>query len=135
MQFSVLYRFQEPMFFLLRFMSGVLFACHGAQKLFGVLGGQQASGAMMITAGVVEFFGGLLIAAGLVTQVTAFLCAGEMAVAYMMAHMGRGFWPIQNGGELALLYLFIFLLILVRGGGRFSLDLMLFEPERNRQGV
>lgn len=129
MHFTFLSRFIEPTFFLLRLFAGLLFACHGAQKLFGALGGNQAASPLMWVAGFVEFFGGLLIAVGLLTQVAAFLAAGQMAVAYAMAHMPQGFWPIQNGGELALLYLFIFLFVLARGGGRFSLDSMMKSPE------
>lgn len=123
----LLSRFQDLTCFLLRIFAGLLFACHGAQKLFGVLGGTPASNALMTVAGIVEFFGGLAIALGLLTQVFSFLAAGQMAVAYLMAHLPRGFWPIQNNGELALLYLFIFLFLLTSGGGRWSLDSRLFS--------
>lgn len=112
----------QPMYFLLRFFSGILFSFHGAQKLFGMFGGQQASDALMIAAGIIEFFGGLAIAIGLLTQIIAFLSAGEMAVAYLIAHLPNGMIPIQNGGELALLYMFIFLYIMARGPGILSVD-------------
>lgn len=119
---SFLSNLTQPVYSLLRFFSGFLFAFHGAQKLFGVFGGEQASDALMIVAGIVEFFGGLAIAVGLLTHVVAFLCAGEMAVAYLIAHLPNGMIPIQNQGELALLYMFIFLYIMTRGPGILSVD-------------
>jgi len=72
--------------------------------------------------GVIEFGGGLLVALGLLTSWAAFLASGEMAVAYFMAHAPGGFWPIQNRGELAVAYCFLFLFICAYGGGRYSLD-------------
>lgn len=107
----------------LRIVAGLLFAQHGAQKLFGLLGGtgpvELAS--IMGVAGVVELVGGLSIAAGLFTSAWAFLASGQMAVAYFMAHAGQGPWPVQNGGELAALYAFLFLYIAARGTGRWGL--------------
>jgi putative oxidoreductase len=106
-----------------RLVVGLLFACHGAQKLFGALGGTKMTGnPMMLAAGIIEFGGGLLIALGLFTSWAAFLSSGEMAVAYFMAHAKGGFWPIINKGELAVVYCFAFLYIAARGGGRYSLD-------------
>ena len=100
----------------LRIVAGLMFACHGAQKLFGVLGGRQVplmsqSGA----AGVIELVCGLLIAVGFLTSLAAFLASGEMAAAYFIAHAPRGPLPIQNGGELAVLYCFVFLYFAARG--------------------
>ena len=115
-------RWVEPIYAVLRVVAGLLFACHGAQKLFGVLGGQVAGEPMMILAGVIELAGGLLIAVGLFTPIVAFIASGEMAVAYFMAHVPQGFWPIQNGGELAALYCFLFLYVAARGGGAYSVD-------------
>jgi putative oxidoreductase len=122
-------RFASAAYFLLRVFAGLLFACHGAQKLFGVLGGTRFENNLMLVAGVVELFGGLLIAVGFLTQIAAFLSAGEMAVAYVMVHAPQGFWPIQNQGELALLYLFIFLYVMCSGAGRFSVDSYLAQPK------
>jgi putative oxidoreductase len=114
--------FAEYAFVLLRVMAGLLFALHGAQKLFGVLGGrQQPLASRMGAAGIIEFFGGLMIAVGIYPTVVAFIASGEMAVAYFTAHLPRGFWPIMNGGELAVLYCFIFLYIACRGAGRFTI--------------
>src|SRR5215217_4377340 len=101
-----------PYFYaLLRIVAGAAFAQHGAQKMFGVLGAKQAAPLLSQygMAGVIEFVGGILIALGLFTSPVAFLASGEMAFAYFQSHAPRGLWPIQNGGELAVLYCFIFL--------------------------
>ena len=109
---------------LLRIVTGLLFAQHGAQKLFGWLGGQQVESvmSMMGIAGILEFFGGILIILGLFTRPVAFLLSGEMAVAYFMAHFPQGFWPAQNQGEPAVLFCFIFLYFAATGAGRWSID-------------
>jgi len=109
---------------LLRVVTGLLFAQHGAQKLFGWLGGQQVESwmSMMGVAGVLEFFGGILIILGLFTRPVAFILSGEMAAAYFMAHLPRGFWPVVNQGESAALFCFIFLFFAAHGAGRWSLD-------------
>jgi putative oxidoreductase len=113
---------EETFLGLLRVVAGALFACHGAQKLFGALGGHAMTGKpLMLVAGIIEFFGGLLIAVGLFARIAAFIAAGEMAVAYFMVHFPRGFWPIKNQGELAVVLCFLFLFIAVRGPGRFAL--------------
>lgn len=114
----------------LRIVAGFLFWQHGAQKLLGWLGGDQVGGllSLMGIAGILEFFGGILILLGLFTRPVAFLLAGEMAVAYFLAHVGAAetlmgqLFPIMNGGERAVLFCFIFLLLAAFGPGRFSLD-------------
>lgn len=111
----------------LRIVSGFLFACHGAQKLLGAFGGlgagnEPAMFSLVWFAGVIELVGGSLIALGVRTQLAAFLCSGEMAVAYFMAHQKGGLLPIQNKGELAVLYCFVFLYLATNGGGPFSLE-------------
>jgi putative oxidoreductase len=114
---------QGVLYALLRFVAGMAFALHGFQKLFGVLGGrQQELMSQMGLAGLIEGIGGPLIALGLFTSPIAFIASGEMAVAYFQAHLPRGFWPVQNGGEPALLYCFIFLYFAAVGSGRYSLD-------------
>ena len=115
---------------LMRIVAGALFACHGAQKLFGVLGGQKQEAALMIAAGVIEFGGGILIAAGLFTSLVAFIASGEMAVAYFKQHSSGGFWPIMNKGELAVLFCFVFLYIASRGSGILSIDALLGKARR-----
>ena len=121
-------KFSPQAFALLRIVAGLLFAQHGAQKLFGLLGGFGESGgtaalfSLMGLAGVIEFFGGLLVAGGLFASWAAFLASGEMAVAYFMAHAPQGFFPIQNRGELAALYCFLFLYVATHGPGAWSID-------------
>ena len=108
----------------LRIVAGLLFAQHGAQKLFGVLGRDAVDslGSLMGLAGIIEFFGGVLIAAGLFTRPVAFIACGQMAVAYFMAHVPQGFWPILNGGELAAFYCFTWLFFFTHGPGKYSVD-------------
>ena len=112
---------------LMRIVVGLAFAQHGAQKLLGLLGGTDGLGgsvemlSLMGLAGAIELAGGLLVAVGLLTRLAAFICSGQMAAAYFMAHAGRSVWPIENGGELAVLFCFVFLYIASRGGGSFSL--------------
>jgi len=106
----------------MRVIIGLAFAEHGAQKLFGLLGGRPVPLASLFgVAGVIELFGGLLIAFGIMTTWAALVASGEMAVAYFHAHAPQGFWPIQNRGELAVLYCFVFLYLASRGGGRWKI--------------
>jgi putative oxidoreductase len=114
----------------MRIIAGALFACHGAQKLFGVLGGQKQEAALMIAAGVIEFVAGILIAIGLFGSCVAFIASGEMAVAYFKQHAPGGFWPIVNRGELTVLYCFLFLYIASRGSGRFSVDALIARARK-----
>jgi putative oxidoreductase len=116
-------RYSEPIFLALRVVAGLLFAIHGAQKLFGAFGGQVMTGVpLMLAAGIIEFAGGLMIALGLFGDVAAFIASGEMAVAYFKAHAPSGWNPIANHGEAAVLYCFLFLYIAARGTGPYSLD-------------
>ncbi len=125
---SYLGRFSGIIYAALRIVTGLLFAQHGAQKLFGFLGGFGQDGGtapflgLMFFAGLIEFFGGLLIAVGFKTSWVAFLASGEMAVAYFMAHASRALFPIQNRGELPVLYAFLFLYIAAHGAGMLSVD-------------
>ena len=118
----VLGRFSGSAYALLRIVAGLLFAAHGAQKLLGLFGGQTVP--MMSQfwlAGVIELTGGILIALGAFTSIAALIASGEMAAAYFIAHAPKGMNPLLNGGELAVLYCFIFLYIASRGAGRWSL--------------
>ena len=120
---NFLSRYEVYLYAILRVIGGALFACHGLQKLFGILGGQsEINDPEGLAAGIIEFGCGLLVCLGLFTRVAAFVASGEMAVAYFKAHAGRSFWPILNHGELAVLYAFLFLYIFVRGHGTASLD-------------
>lgn len=124
-------RFSEPIYFLLRTMSGMLFLCHGAQKLFGAWGGRAGpSDPLMVVAGIIELVGGGLIALGLYAGFAAFIASGQMAVAYFMAHASRGFVPIVNKGELAVLYCFVFLYIASRGSGLISVDRLIASAQK-----
>jgi putative oxidoreductase len=113
----------------LRIIAGIMFACHGAQKIFGAFGGMPpgAPPAIVWTAGPIEFFGGVLIALGLFTRSTAFLCSGLMAFAYFIGHAPNGFWPKTNGGEPAVMYCWLFLYIAAAGPGALALDNVLFR--------
>ena len=116
-------RFAPYFYVALRIAAGLAFAEHGAQKLFGVLGGQAvALTSQRGLAGIIEFLGGIMIAMGLFTSPVAFISSGEMAWAYFQQHAPRGPWPIQNGGELAVLYCFIFLYLSAVGSGKLSID-------------
>jgi putative oxidoreductase len=118
---------------LLRIVAGILFICHGLQKLVGFpvpMPGPHVSLASLLgVAGLVETLGGALIIAGLFTRLVAFVLSGEMAVAYFMQHARGGAWPIANGGELAVLYSFIFLCFAAVGGGPWSLDSLFGQQE------
>ena len=119
-------RHAERIYAAFRIVVGILYACHGAQKLFGAFGAQpMTSNPMMLAAGIIEFVGGLLIAAGFLTVWAAFIASGQMAAAYFMAHARGGFWPIVNKGELAVVYCFAFLYIAARGAGPYSVDGMM----------
>jgi putative oxidoreductase len=114
---------------LLRIGAGLLFMEHGAQKLFGMFGGFGGTpgasaplASQMGLAGVLEFFGGLLIVLGLFTRPVAFLLAGQMVWAFFQAHFPQGGVPMQNGGELPLLYSLVFLYLFGNGPGPYSVD-------------
>jgi putative oxidoreductase len=127
-------RWEEVTLFLLRVVTGFLFAQHGAQKILAWFGGMPPAGGsapvgtQAWVGGWLELVGGLLIILGLFTRVVAFVLSGMMAVAYFQVHAPQGFWPILNGGELAALYCFLFLYLSSRGGGRWSVDGMRAKP-------
>ncbi|MDH3525228.1 MAG: DoxX family protein [Acidobacteriota bacterium] len=119
---KVLGRFSDKLYSLLRIFAGFMFLQHGAQKLFGALGGNQAElFSLMGLAGVIEFFGGLAIMLGIFTSWAAFLASGTMATGYFMAHAPEGFWTVNNHGETAVLYCFGFLYMAAKGDGAWSL--------------
>lgn len=121
----MLKRYSPIAYSLMRAVLGFLFACHGAQKLFGVLGHSAETGDPMgLAAGLIEFFGGGAIAVGLGTSLAAFIASGEMAVAYVLvarAHATPWYWPIMNHGEEAAFYSWVFLFMACEGDGRWSL--------------
>ena len=119
-------KYSPQLYILMRVMIGLMFACHGAQKHLGAFGGSTPPAFNQFwIGGVIELVGGVLIAVGLFAGYAAFLCSGMMAVAYFQFHwfggQNAGFWPILNGGEKALLYLFSFLYIASRGSSSGSM--------------
>jgi len=110
-----------------RILAGLLLMQHGLEKVFGLFRGrpEQMPDPMLWIAGGIELLGGAAIAAGLFTRWAAFLASGLMAAAYFIAHAPKGFYPLLNGGELAVLYCWGFLFIAAHGPGGVSLDRML----------
>src|SRR5205085_4725733 len=127
---SSLNRFADPVYCIVRLVIGLNYACHGGQKLFAFPGGGHGADGLAFIAGIIELVCGLLIAFGLFTRLGAFLASGEMAVAYFMFYVGvvdslaAKFFPIMNGGELALVNCFVFFFIIFYGPGRWSIDAM-----------
>ena len=110
-----------------RLVLGLMFACHGGTKIFGFPPSQYgpAANTLGLVTGWIELICGFLIALGLFTRVGAFFASGEMAVAYFMTAPPRGFFPIANGGEMAVAYCFIFFYMVFYGPGRWSIDFAL----------
>ncbi|MEO6392954.1 MAG: DoxX family protein [Pyrinomonadaceae bacterium] len=110
----------------LRIVTAFLFMAHGAQKLFGFLAEPGHATPPLLSqmgiGGVLEFFGGFLLLIGLFTRPVSFILSGMMAVAYFQMHAPAGFWPMQNHGELAVVYCFLFLFLAVAGGGEWALE-------------
>ena len=120
-------RFADYAYALLRIIAGSMFSFHGVQKIFGVLADHQpAIGSQLWFGGIIELLGGTALLLGYRTRAAAFLCCGEMAVAYFQFHWkfqaGPNFFPAINKGELAVLYCFVFLYITCRGGVKWCLD-------------
>ncbi len=125
--------YHDSLYTVMRILAGLLFLQHGIQKLFGGLGGEAVSSLATLTgvAGFIEFFGGLFITIGLLTRVSALVSAVEMLAAFFYAHVyggimeGAGWsaWvPIMNGGESALLFFAVFLIIIAHGAKQFGID-------------
>jgi putative oxidoreductase len=122
--FTKLESFAPQILGVTRILVGILIACHGAQKLLGAFGGTPPGVPAFIIwiAGPIELLGGALLALGLFTRGTAFLMSGLMAAAYFMGHASHGFWPIKNGGELAIAYSWLSLYMAAAGPGAWALD-------------
>jgi putative oxidoreductase len=106
----------------LRIVVALLFIEHGLQKYFGFPSAGPPMTPLLYVQGVIEIVGGILLLIGAYTRVVAFILAGDMAVAYFMAHFPRSFFPAVNGGDAAVLYCFAFFYIFFAGGGPWSLD-------------
>ena len=130
-------RFADPVYCIMRLIIGLMFACHGGQKLLGFPGGGHGGvQGLMLLGGIIELVGGLMIAFGFLTRIAAFISAGEMAVAYFMVHAAgkaighaptptEQFFPILNKGELAVVLCWLFLFMVFYGSGRWSIDAMI----------
>ena len=131
---AALERWTPELLSVLRIVAAFLFIAHGTQKLFLIPAGRMTTAVPLWSqagaAGVIETVGGALLLLGLFTRPVAFVLCGEMAFAYFISHASRAFWPIANGGELAVLYCFLFLFLAAAGGGPWSLDAM-----RRRSGA
>lgn len=127
----ILGRHADKIYALLRFVAGFMFMFHGLQKIAGLFPGPNPPppvGSFFWFGGLIELVCGILIMIGLLGSWAAFLASGTMAVAYFMFHQSHGTWPIQNQGELAALYAFVFLYIAARGSGPFSVARALNKP-------
>jgi len=124
---NFLNRYADTIYCIMRLVAGLLFACHGGQKLLGFPPGGHGppAGTIMVLGAWIELVAGFMIALGLVTRIAALIASGEMAVAYFMAHASGGFFPIVNHGESAVLYCFVFLFIVFYGPGRLSIDALI----------
>ncbi|KQU97917.1 DoxX family protein [Mesorhizobium sp. Root695] len=122
--FESLAKYKPQALGVLRIMTALQFIEHGSQKLFNfpVSDHAGALSGLALTSGILEFAGGILLALGLFTRPVAFLLAGEMAIAYFMAHFPRDFFPVNNGGDAAISFCFIFLYLVFAGAGAFAVD-------------
>lgn len=126
-------RYSPQAYALLRIVAGLMFLLHGLQKVFGMFGRPAVSLASIAgAAGIIELVCGALILVGFLGSIAAFIASGEMAAAYFMAHFPKAFWPIQNQGELAALYCFLFLYVATVGSGIWSVDAALGRAPRQR---
>ena len=126
--FDILRDHESRILAITRILLGLMLSCHGAQKLLGALGGAAYWGSgqdaawIVWGAGPIELLGGPLIAAGLFTRSASFLASGLMAAAYFIAHAPKGFWPILNGGELAITFCWLSLYFAAHGPGAWAID-------------
>jgi putative oxidoreductase len=131
-----LLRYEPHLRSLFRIMAAFTYSLHGWQKFFGLFGGIGGSrpplDTMLGAAGLIETFGGAFIILGLFTRPVAFLLSGEMAIGYFRTHAPRGFWPLANGGELAVFYCFFFLWLAAAGPGPWSLDRLFKKPVQEK---
>lgn len=123
---SILGRYSEYIYAILRMVTGLLFLMHGTQKLFNWPPRDENwafPAGLLLAAAVIELVFGAMVMIGLFSGIAAFISSGTMAVAYFMAHFSTAaFWPIQNKGELAAIYAFLFLFIAAKGSGVWSVD-------------
>lgn len=124
-------KFADPVYCIMRVVIGLVYACHGGQKLFGLPGGGHGVSGLEFVAGIIELVCGLLITFGLFTRLAAFLASGEMAIAYFVFYAwavelpAAKFFPIMNGGELPLVLCWVFFFMVFYGSGCWSVDALL----------
>jgi putative oxidoreductase len=129
-------KWTPTMLSILRIVTGFVFLFHGTQKLFGYPPGPQPSDTQMVLGGWLELVGGSLMLLGLGTRLVAFILSGEMAVAFFQFHFPKGGWnPVQNKGEPAVLYCFLFLFFVIAGAGPISLDWVIRGPKTAEPGA
>ena len=121
---TVIGRFSPQVFAIMRFVVGLLYACHGSQKLLRWPPSEMHPplASLFGMGGIIELVCGILIAVGFLTGIAAFIASGEMAVAYFIQHFPHGPIPLLNQGELAVVYCFLFLFIAAHGAGVWSVD-------------
>ncbi len=120
---TFLSKYSNQIYGLMRMVIGILFFSHGVQKASALLSGAMSfNNTLIVLACIIELAAGFMIIVGLQTRWAAFIASGEMAVAYFKAHASHGFWPINNGGEKAVFYCFLFLFIASYGAGAWSID-------------
>ncbi len=125
MEFTWLQRWQPQLLAILRIVAGLLFLEHGTSKFFDFPVAFPMPGPlppMLMAAGAIEIVAGILITLGLFTRPAAFIASGQMAAAYFIGHFPKGFWPVENMGDAAILFCFVFLYIAAAGPGAWSLD-------------
>jgi putative oxidoreductase len=143
---NFLNRYADTVYCIMRLIVGLLFACHGGQKILGFPGGHGSPHGLMLLGGWIELAAGFLIAFGLFTRIAAFIASGEMAVGYFMVHAAgkaldhapsamEKFFPILNKGELAVALCFVFFFIVFYGPGRWSLDALLWRGRASAVAV
>ncbi len=127
-------RYSDLVYGIVRVVLGLMFACHGGTKILGFPASPYgpAANTLGFVTGWIELVCGFLVAFGLLTRAGAFFASGEMAVAYFMTAAGRGFFPIANGGEMAVIYCFAFLYMVFYGPGRWSIDFALKQKAAAR---
>jgi len=122
-------RYVDLAYCVMRIVIGLLFACHGGTKILGFPASSYgpAANTLGLVTGWIELICGFFVALGFFARLGAFFASGEMAVAYFVVSAGRGFFPIANGGEIAVTYCFAFLFMVFYGAGRWSIAFVLKE--------
>jgi putative oxidoreductase len=125
-------QYAPAMLSILRIVTGLIFLAHGTQKFLGFPAGDMAGSGLALdnlgaVAGIIELVAGALLVLGLLTRVAAFISSGSMAVAYWYAHAPQNFFPVNNAGDAAILYCFVFLYLVFAGPGPYSIDAALYR--------